>query len=85
MQLELHMCDMLQGWQMWNIGTGIDPDNPSPQRCFMSITLVASKTRQINAVDSPFIPSLQIQENMHNVSVKYKYKSYIKFSLCFLM
>ncbi len=77
------MCDMLQGRHMWNIGTGTDPDNPRPQRSFMSIALAASKTRQMNAVDSPFIPSLQIQGNMHNVSIKYKYQSYIKFSLCF--
>ncbi len=43
---------------MWNIMTAKILDNPSPERCFISITLVASKTRQI----MQFIPSLQIQE-----------------------
>ncbi len=62
---------------------GKEPDNPSPWRCFMSITLVAKKIRQINAVDSLFIPSLQIQENMHNDSIKYKCQSYTKFLVCF--
>ncbi len=41
---------------------GEEPDNPSPKGCFVSIALVASRTTQINVVDSWFTPACRYRK-----------------------